>query len=154
MFGLGSSQFARRYYGNRLLLSIPSGTKMVQFPEFPPPKLCIHFGVIRLFSVTGSPIRTSTDLSLLTAPRSLSQLATSLFGFRHQGIRRAPFTIYSYLNTRSFFNNRIFSFLIQLTLCVNFKKTLNWMFFHRILFSIIFDEISPPRRGRKTNISP
>ena len=69
---------------------------MVQFPEFPPLKLCIHFRVIRLFSIPGFPIRTSADLSLLATPRSFSQLATSFFGFRHQGIHRAPFTIYSY----------------------------------------------------------
>jgi len=32
--GLGSSRFARRYYGNRYLLSLPRGTKMFQFPRF------------------------------------------------------------------------------------------------------------------------
>ena len=32
--GLGSSLFARHYWGNRLFLSSPPGTKMFQFPGF------------------------------------------------------------------------------------------------------------------------
>ena len=32
--GLGSSLFARRYWGNRYFLSSPAGTKMFQFPAF------------------------------------------------------------------------------------------------------------------------
>ena len=39
---LGSSQFARRYYGNRFLLSFPLGTKMFQFPRFALSYLCIQ----------------------------------------------------------------------------------------------------------------
>lgn len=34
--GLGSSPFARRYSGNLFLISSPPGTKMFQFPGFPP----------------------------------------------------------------------------------------------------------------------
>ena len=34
--GLGSSLFARHYWGNRLFLSFPPGTKMFQFPGFAP----------------------------------------------------------------------------------------------------------------------
>ena len=32
---LGSCRFARHYFGNRCLLSIPRGTKMFQFPRLP-----------------------------------------------------------------------------------------------------------------------
>jgi hypothetical protein len=39
----------------------------------------------------GFPIRKSPDQSLLTAPRSLSQLTTSFIGIRCQGIHHAPF---------------------------------------------------------------
>ena len=34
--GLGFSDFARHYFRNRFLLSFPPGTKMFQFPGFPP----------------------------------------------------------------------------------------------------------------------
>ena len=33
--GLGSSPFAHHYLGNRSPLSLPWGTKMFQFPQFP-----------------------------------------------------------------------------------------------------------------------
>lgn len=33
--GLGSSGFARHYYRNHYLFSLPQGTKMFQFPWFP-----------------------------------------------------------------------------------------------------------------------
>ena len=32
--GLGSSPFARHYWGNHCLFSLPAGTKMFQFPAF------------------------------------------------------------------------------------------------------------------------
>ena len=34
MAGLGSSPFARHYWGNHCLFSLPAGTKMFQFPAF------------------------------------------------------------------------------------------------------------------------
>ena len=40
----------------------------------------------------GFPIRTSTDQSLLTAPRGLSQRATSFIASRRQGIHQTPFS--------------------------------------------------------------
>jgi hypothetical protein len=39
----------------------------------------------------GSPIRTSTDLRVRTAPRRISSFATSFFGSWHLGIHRALF---------------------------------------------------------------
>jgi hypothetical protein len=59
--GLGSSRFARRYSGSRVLLSFPQGTEMFQFPWFPLPALCVQAGVPPFFAAVGSPIRTSTD---------------------------------------------------------------------------------------------
>ena len=66
--GLGSSQFARRYYGNLILISFPLPTKMFQFGKS---RLCIlwiqmqmmgyyshrvsPFGHLRVFTPTGSP---------------------------------------------------------------------------------------------------
>ena len=83
--GLGSFHFARRYFGNRVFF--------------------LFLALLRCFSSGGSPhipmysvyddktfllpdcsIRKSADQSLLTAPRSLSQLVTSFFGSRCQGI--------------------------------------------------------------------
>ena len=42
-----------------LLLSVPRGTEMFQFPRFPLPVLCVHTGVPPA-KVVGFPIRTST----------------------------------------------------------------------------------------------
>ena len=53
--------------------------------------------------VLGSPIRISTDLCSLAAPRSFSQLATSFFASWHQGIPRTPFV--SWPNLRAFENS-------------------------------------------------
>ena len=39
--GLGSSRFDRHYSGNRYFLSLPAGTKMFQFPAFPPRSLAV-----------------------------------------------------------------------------------------------------------------
>ena len=83
--GLASSDFARHYFRN-----------LVWF---------LFLALLRCFSSGGSPhipmysvyddktfllpdcsIRKSADQSLLTAPRSLSQLVTSFFGSRCQGI--------------------------------------------------------------------
>ena len=47
-----------------LLLSLPRGTEMFQFPRFPLPALCVQTGVTPL-RVLGFPIRISTDQSLV-----------------------------------------------------------------------------------------
>ena len=39
--GLGSSPFARHYWGNRSFLSSPPGTKMFQFPGFAPSQMTV-----------------------------------------------------------------------------------------------------------------
>src|SRR5690625_28995 len=62
-----------------IFLSIPSGTKMFQFPEFPP--TTYEFSCRRRSNTPpGSPIRTPPDQSSLPAPRGLSQVTTSFIG--------------------------------------------------------------------------
>ena len=53
--GLGSSRFARHYSG-ALLLSIPRGTEMFQFPRLTQPALCVQTGVTGQ-TPAGFPIR-------------------------------------------------------------------------------------------------
>lgn len=72
--GLGSSPFARHYSGNREFLSFPPGTKMYQFPGFPPRTLCVQVRVTghypRRVSPFGDP-RIKACLRLPVAYRSL-----------------------------------------------------------------------------------
>src|SRR5688572_27355882 len=82
------------------LMSFPPGTEMFQFPGFASPKLCIHLGdtLSTSFRIpegkrkemvrVGFPIRKSSDQSLLTAPRRLSQRATSFVACTCQGIHQ------------------------------------------------------------------
>ncbi len=87
--GLGSSHFARRYSGNRVFFLFLEVLRCFSsLGSLPPP----------MYSVTddwalpqpGFPIRTSSDQSLLAAPRGLSQLATSFIASWRQGIHRSP----------------------------------------------------------------
>ena len=48
-----------------------------------------------VFNHSGCPIRTSTDQSLLAAPRGFSQLTTSFFASRSLGIPRSLFSSFS-----------------------------------------------------------
>ena len=84
--GLGSSQFARRYYGNRcyfLFLQV-----LRWFNSLSSLRCGYEFTTSEIFSrISGSPIQKSPDLCLLAAPRSLSQLATSFLSLWHLGIR-------------------------------------------------------------------
>ncbi len=77
--------------GKSLLISFPPGTKMFQFPGsgFSCP---IYSGRDNRGSpLLGSPIRTSTDLCSLAAPRGISPLAASFFASWYQGIHHTPF---------------------------------------------------------------
>ena len=77
--------------GKSHLISFPPGTKMFQFPgsRFSCP---IYSGRDNRGSpLLGSPIRISTDLCLLAAPRGVSPLAASFFASWYQGIHRTPF---------------------------------------------------------------
>ena len=91
--GLGSSHFARHYFGNRcfflflrLLRCFSSpGSRLhpIRLPFF----TCRRTGC----SCAGSPIQIPTDYRVSAAPRGFSQLAASFFGPQRQGIRPAPF---------------------------------------------------------------
>ena len=87
--GLGCSRFARRYSGNRCALSFPPVTEMFHFAGYGSygPMNSDHCRPILIG--LGSPIRTSTDQSVLAAPRGLSQLTTSFIASCRQGIRLA-----------------------------------------------------------------
>ena len=89
-FGLASFPFARRYLGNRcffLLLELLRCFSSAGSLYIPMDSVCTSRGCSR----EGCPIRISADLGLFAAPRSFSQLVTSFFGFRCQGILLALF---------------------------------------------------------------
>jgi len=73
-----------------LLLSLPVGTEMFHFPTFPLPALYIQAGVTRSpYGPSGvSPFGHPRITARLSAPRGLSQITTSFFGSRCQGIHR------------------------------------------------------------------
>jgi hypothetical protein len=86
---IGLQTTKRRWFGLlpfrspllRECFSLPRGTKMFQFPRFPPPGLCIQPGVPRFF-LGGFPHSGISGYSACTrAPQSLSQCATPFFGF-------------------------------------------------------------------------
>lgn len=83
---LGYCGFARHYYRNRCLLSLPRGTKMFQFPRFPLLILCIQIRVTGHDSSRISPFGNLRFKAWLAAPRSLSQLPASFIGILCQGI--------------------------------------------------------------------
>jgi hypothetical protein len=71
-----------------LLLSIPPGTKMFQFPGCLSSHKCDGcYG----FAIAGFPIRKSPDHRLLSATRRLSQTTTSFISFIYQDILRVLF---------------------------------------------------------------
>ena len=90
MNGLACSGFARHYSRNHMLFSLPEGTEMFHFPPFPLPALYIQAGVTRSPHGPGgvSPFGNPRITALLSAPRGLSQIYTSFFGSRCQGIHR------------------------------------------------------------------
>ena len=88
--GFGLFPFRSPLLGESSFLSFPPGTKMFQFPECPPLTYFISVNGDGGSPPPGFPIRKSPDLRLPAAPRGLSQLATSFFGPKRQGIRRTP----------------------------------------------------------------
>ena len=72
------------------LFSLPVGTEMFHFPTFPLPALYIQAGVTRSPKGPGqvSPFGNPRIKARLSATRGLSQIATSFFGSRCQGIHR------------------------------------------------------------------
>ena len=77
--GLGSSPFARHYWGNHYLFSFPAGTKMFQFPA-----LASRLAGCHPFRMAGCPIRKSADQRSFAPTRGLSQLITSFIASESQ----------------------------------------------------------------------
>ena len=79
--GLGSSRFARHYFGNHYCFLFLPLLRCFSSGRSPPDKS----------GSGGCPIRKSADHSFFAAPRGLSQLCTSFFASRCQGIHHVPF---------------------------------------------------------------
>ena len=86
--GLGSSAFARHYLRNHILFSLPTGTKMFQFPALALLSQCL------VFNQTGYPIRRSPDQRSFAPPRSFSQLTTSFIASLSPGIHHSLFSFF------------------------------------------------------------
>ena len=67
--GLGSSPFARHYWGNHVLFSLPGGTKMFQFPPLASP-LTVVMTVLQADGLSHSEIRGSQVIC--TSPRLIA----------------------------------------------------------------------------------
>ena len=94
--GLGSSPFARHYWGNHCLFSLPAGTKMFQFPAFA--SLTNNKGYCP-FRTVGCPIRRLADHRIFAPTRHFSQLITSFVASVSQGIRHAPLLTFAFSPT-------------------------------------------------------
>ena len=78
--GLGCSRFARRYSGNRICFLFLRVLRCFSSPGLPHATLCIHVTCPIPLRMVGSPIRKSSDQSILTAPRSISLFVASFIG--------------------------------------------------------------------------
>ena len=76
--------------GESLLISLPPGTEMFQFPGFAP--AAPHGPRAPASPRAGCPIRTPRDQCLFSAPPGFSQSTASFVASRCQGIRQTPFT--------------------------------------------------------------
>ena len=85
----GLLRFRSPLLAESLLMSVPPGTEMFQFPGFASPTYVFSE---RYPKGVGCPIRTSTDQRLLAAPHGFSQRATSFIASWCQGIHRMPFS--------------------------------------------------------------
>ena len=83
--GLASFPFARRYSGNRSFFLFLPLLRCFSSRRFPSITYWFTYGWLS-FPQPGFPIRTSADRYLFAIPRGFSQLITSFFGFRCQGI--------------------------------------------------------------------
>src|SRR5260370_4175019 len=77
--GLGSSRFARHYYGNLVLISLPRGTEMFQFPPCPWSCLCIQHAILPLTRSRAAPLRPSWLIACLHLPIHVSPPSTPFF---------------------------------------------------------------------------
>lgn len=89
----------------------------------------------------GSPIRRSTDHSLLPAPRSFSQAFTSFIVSQCQGIRQAPFLALDIFTTiRHKLLYVLFSVYLQLINYLESKIIIPWFVKSFISFLYFFNE--------------
>ena len=89
--GLGSSRFARHYYGNLVLISLPRGTEMFQFPRCPWSCLCIQHAMRPLARSRVAPFGSAWLIARLQLPRHVSPLSAPFFGtWPH---RHPPYTL-------------------------------------------------------------
>ena len=93
MIGLGSNPVRSPLLGVSLLLSLPPGTEMFQFPGFPVPTLCVQAGLTGHDSSRVSPFGNPWIYGWLAPTQGLSQLPTSFIGSRSLGIHRMPFLL-------------------------------------------------------------
>ena len=84
-YGLGSSDFARHYFRNRIYFLFLWVIRCFSSPRSLRITIDLLYDTITLLMVS-SLIRKSTDQCLFATPRSLSQLVTSFFGAMYQGI--------------------------------------------------------------------
>ena len=84
-FGLAYFLFARRYSENRFFFLFLPLLRCFSSRRFPSITYWFTYGWLS-FPQPGFPIRTSADRYLFAIPRGFSQLITSFFGFRCQGI--------------------------------------------------------------------
>ena len=84
-----------------LLLSVPVGTEMFQFPTFPLPVLCVQTGVTLHDECRVSPFGHPRINAWSAAPRGFSQPPTSFIGSRRQGIHRWLFVAWKNKDARA-----------------------------------------------------
>ena len=84
----GLIRFRSPLLSESLLFSLPVGTEMFHFPTVPPHALYIQARVTGHDSSWVSPFGNPRIKARLSAPRGLSQITTSFFGSRCQGIHR------------------------------------------------------------------
>ena len=90
--GLGSFPFARRYSENRVYFLFLRLLRCFSSLRSLPYLMCSDTDDMS-FLIPGFPIRKSMAHCLLAAPHGLSQLTTSFFGSKCQGIHHAPLAI-------------------------------------------------------------
>ena len=85
--GLGSSPFARHYWGNHSYFLFLQVLRCFSSLRWPPPS-----GGCCRFAATGCPIRRSAGQGSFAPNRGFSQLITSFFASKSLGIHHVPFS--------------------------------------------------------------
>ena len=95
-----------------------------------------------VFNHDGFPIQKSPDHFLFADPRSLSQLTTSFFASRSQGILRSLFLSFSFVNHLRLNNvsNNLNSFCLEIVVPYATRKNSNYI--NRLIISLLYLVIS------------